>query len=254
MQISKGIEWLEEYSKMASISWFNDDELMIENVRNFKYIDIDNVIPQWDNRTYKISNLQKTDLVISYWNGNAIAHVFLTFGFKDNQWLSISIETRRKKYQKWSALNGFYPNYPLIYVVADEKDLIGVRCDIRKERVSLYPLKLSLMQQQKLLRSYLFRINELHKKPEWYNTLFNNCTTNILRHGKEVYPKLKFNWKVMLSGFADSYCYELGLLDNRYTFSDLKKMSVIHRNNDDLIDSNFSENIRNTLLAKMGVK
>ncbi len=253
MKINKSIEWLEEYSKMASIYWLNDDEFMIENVRNFQYIDIENVIPQWDNRTYKISNLQKIDLVISYWKGNAIAHVFLTFGFNNGQWLSVSIETRRKKNQKWSAFAGFYPTYPLVYVVADERDLIGVRCDIRKERVSLYPLKLSLMQQQTLLRSYLLRINELHTKPEWYNTLFNNCTTNILRHGKEVSPSLKFNWKVMLSGFSDAYCYELGLLDQQYTFSHLKKMSIIHRNKDDLIDSNFSENIRNRLLITKGI-
>jgi len=40
----------------------------------------------------------------------------------------------------------------------------------------------------RLLKSFLRRTNKLHDEPEWYHSITNACTTNIVRHVNEVYP------------------------------------------------------------------
>ncbi|MDO6582958.1 DUF4105 domain-containing protein [Photobacterium sp. 2_MG-2023] len=242
--LSQPQPWLPEYSRLAGIEWLDKDHVRINNIRNFRYRSEEDPLPDWYDQTFRISDVNGVNLVLSCWSSPAIAHVFLSFGFCSNDWLAVSIETRRRENQTWTAFGGFLRNYPVIYVVADERDLIGVRTDIRKERVWLYPLILTQDQCQKLLRDYLMRIEKVNAHPEWYNTLLNNCTTNILRHGQAVSPRVQYNWRILLSGYADQYCYRLGLLDTRLPFPELKQQSLLLRNTSDRITSDFSARIR----------
>ena len=50
----------------------------------------------------------------------------------------------------------------------------------------------------------------MKQKPEWYNTLTTNCTTNIVHHMRTIGGKVRYNWKILLSGYAPQYAYELG--------------------------------------------
>lgn len=236
--------WLAEYARLAGVVWLDNDRFQMRNVRNFRYRSVGEPLPAWDDRSFRLSELTATDLVLSYWGGNAIAHVFLSFGFSNGEWLAISIETRRRQDQPWSALGGFWRNYPVIYVAADERDLIGVRSDVRRERVWLYGLTLTAEQRRLLLRDYLLRIEQVNALPEWYHTLCNNCTTNILRHGRAVSPAVKYDWRLLLSGFADRYCYRMGLLDSRLPFAELRRRSRLMRPPEAVIDDDFSRTIR----------
>src|SRR3984957_297726 len=121
------------------------------------------------------------DLICSYWTGPSIAHVFLSFGFADGRHLAVSVETRRRNGQGFSAIAGFFRRYQLIFVVADERDLIGVRTDIRRERVYLYPLRITPEETRRLFGGYMDRATALAERPEFYNTVTNNCTSNIVR-------------------------------------------------------------------------
>ncbi|MDH1321418.1 DUF4105 domain-containing protein [Enterobacter bugandensis] len=242
----KMVPWLQEYSRVASIEWQGIDNVHISHIRNFSYRNETHPAPDWYDCQLKLSDVIATDLVLSYWAGNAIAHVFLSFGFKNGQWLAISIETRRRQNQPWSAFGGFLKNYPLVYVIADERDLIGVRANVRKERVYLYPLNITHQQSQDLFRSYLLRIEKVNQHPEWYNTLLNNCTSNIFHHGKSVSSAVKYDWRILLSGYADRYCYRKNLLDNSLPFEELKKRSRLTSSDASTIGPTYSLDIRRT--------
>jgi hypothetical protein len=239
----KSAPWVEEYARTASAMWCGD-QVRIRNVRNFVYRTRDEATPAYFDAIYEISRLQTVDLVVSRWTHESIAHVFVSFGFDDGRYLSISIETRRRQGQHYSTWRGFFKHYDLIYVVADERDLIGVRTDIRRERVSLYRAQVTAATVRALFKDYMRRVNDLNERPEFYHTLFNNCTSNILHHARTVAPHLRYSWKVLLSGHADDYTYRMGLLDNTSTFDELKRRSLIVRPEGALIDEDFSAAIR----------
>ncbi len=236
-------DWVGEYAKTAAVEW-NGSVATIRNIRNFTYLTRDDYIPIYYDADYDINDLTSVDLVVSRWASDAIAHVFLTFGFGNGQHLAVSVETRRLKGQQYSKFRGFIRNYALIYVAADERDLIGVRTDIRKERVYLYPLHVSADIARALLTDYLDRIENLNTHPEFYHTLCNNCTTNIVRHARSLHPKVGYNWKILLSGYADLYAYEMGLLGEDASFPEIKAKSLIVRPPDAMIGEGFSQEIR----------
>lgn len=238
-------DWVLEYSKLPQVAWGANGKIGLRNIRNFRYKSTnDQYEHDWYDAEIDINQLKTVDVVSSYWSGNAIAHLFLSFGFEDGRHLAISIETRRSHEQKYSIWRGFFKHYMLTYVLADERDLIGVRTDVRKERVYLYPLQISPEMAQSVFISYLKRIEKLSNHPEFYHTIFNNCTSNILNHAVSVSEEISYNWKVLVSGYADKYIYELGLLDNSIPFERLKEQCFIKRTENEFINEEFSCLIR----------
>lgn len=242
-------QWAPEYARTASVQW-REGVAHIRNVRDFVYRSRDDFTPRYFDASYDLDALQSVDLVVSRWGNESVAHVFVSFGFADGRYLAVSIETRRQPEQRYSALGGFWRNYGLIYVVADERDLIGVRTDIRRERVYLYRAQVSAETVRALFTDYMLRIEALNATPEYYHTLLNNCTTNILRHARAVAPHLRYHWRVLLSGHADDYSYRMGLLDRSVAFDALKRASLIERAPDSVIDEAFSTAIRSACICE----
>lgn len=238
-------DWILEYAKLPQVEWREGGKIFLRNIRNFRYIGTrDDYLPSWYDDEFSVYEVQSVDVISSYWSGDAIAHLFLSFGFKDGRHLAVSIETRRSLNQHYSTWRGFFKYYLLTYVLADERDLIGVRTDVRKERVYLYPVQISSQASQALFLSYLKRIESLSVQAEFYNTFNNNCTSNILVHAASVSSDIKYSWKVLVSGYADKYIYELGLLDNSMSFENLKAKSLIRRAPGAVIEENYSVSIR----------
>lgn len=238
-------DWVLEYARLPQVERGDQGKIVLRNIRNFRYQPTrDDYVPDWYDADIDISQLKTVDVVSSYWSGKAIAHLFLSFGFEDGRHLAVSIETRRSRDQRYSTWRGFLKHYMLTYVLADERDLIGVRTDVRKERVYLYPLQISSDTAQAIFLSYLQRIDQLRYHPEFYHTIFNNCTSNIMHHATAVSADIRYSWKVLVSGYADKYIYELGLLDNSLSFEQLKKQSLIKRPDNSVIDEDFSRLIR----------
>lgn len=243
-------KWAEEYAIPAD-AWREGDVVHVHNVRNFRYRTTSDYRPAWYDASYDLNRLDSVDLVTSYWAGENIAHVFLSFGFSDGQHLAISIETRRQARFAYSTIAGFFHHYELFYVTADERDLIGVRTDVRRERVYLYRLDLKPETRQHLFLSYMAAIHDITHHPLWYNTLTDNCTTGILaRAGAKL--RYRFDWRVILSGHTADMAYDMDLLGpydpKRYPGYDaLHAASRIQRAPGAVIGPDYSTAIRATL-------
>ncbi|PYD48177.1 Lnb N-terminal periplasmic domain-containing protein [Novacetimonas pomaceti] len=239
--------WAQEYAIPAD-AWQEGNDIHVRHVRNFRYHTPTSYIPAWYDATYRLDGLQSVDLVTSYWAGDAIAHVFLSFGFSDGRHLAISIETRRQARFAYSTIAGFFHHYELFYVTADERDLIGVRTDIRHERVYLYRLNLSPEVREHLFLSYVNAIHDLVGHPQWYNTLTDNCTTGILaRAGARL--RYRLDWRVILSGHTAAMAYDMDLLGpydraRLPDFSALHAASRIIRPPDATLGPDYSRDIR----------
>jgi hypothetical protein len=206
------------------------DLVTVHNIRNFDYRTETDFTPAYYDRTFDLRRLDRVDLVASYWMGPAIAHLFLTFGFGDDH-LAISIEARKDRTRPYATLPGFFRQYELVYVVADERDAIRVRTNYRNdppEDVYLFHLIGPIENGRRLFLDYMRDINELREHPRFYNTLTTNCTTMILTHAAVNPGHLTYSWKVLASGYAPEYAYEQGRLDQSLPFEELKARSHIN--------------------------
>lgn len=238
-------DWAVEYAIPTTVS-VDGDTVKFTNIRDFSYRSETDPIPHYYDASFRLSELSSVDLVSSYWAGEAISHLFLTFGFQDGRHIAVSIETRRQKRFPYSTIAGFFHHYELFYVVADERDLIGVRTDIRRERVYLYHLTISPQRREALFMSYVRKIQRLTVHPQWYNTLTDNCTTGILARAKDPAPA-RLNWHLVLSGYVPEYAYGQGLLDTAVSFATLQKDSLIVRPEGAKITDDYSQAIRDSL-------
>jgi hypothetical protein len=151
------------------------------------------------------------------------AHTLVSFGFADGSYVAISVELRREPGETFSPVKGLLKQYELMYVVADERDVIRLRTSHRHDDVFLYPVRATDEQRRQLFVSMLRRANRLREHPEFYNTLTNTCTTNIVRHVNAIAPKkIPFGYKVLLPGYSDRLAYDLGLLDTDLPFAEAK--------------------------------
>jgi hypothetical protein len=210
----------------------SDDEVTVYNIRNFDYrSDTDYTVAYYD-KTFDLRELRTVDIVASYWMGPAIAHVFVSFGFAGDDYLAVSIEVRKPRGETYSTLKGFFRQYELIYVVADERDVIRLRTNYRRsppERVFVYRTKASSEAGRRLFMEYMNRLNMLRTHPEFYNTLTTNCTTDIWMNDHVNPGRVALNWKVLASGYVPEYLYEEGRLqDMGLSFAELQRRDHVN--------------------------
>jgi hypothetical protein len=242
-------DWQPEVANAPHVT-INGDLVTIHNVRNFDYRTETDFIPRWETRSYNLSKLDSADIIAVYWAGKAIAHVMVSFGFGGNDYLAVSIETRKEKGESYSTLAGFFRQYELYYVVADERDVIGVRTTYRQpqEDVYIYRTRAPLKNIRRIFLDYVKSINELRERPSYYNTLTTNCTTTILMHTRMNPESPPMSWKVLLSGYVPDYLYDLGRIDTSQPFAELEKLSQVNaRAHAAGKDAAFSQRIREGL-------
>jgi hypothetical protein len=204
------------------------DRLTIQNVRNFVYRSEADFTPQWETRSYDLSQIVALDLYLVYWGSPHIAHTIMSWGFADGRYLAVSIETRKEVGESYSAVRGFFRQFELYYVVADERDVVGLRTNHLNEDVYLYRLKFLPGRPRQLLESYMQTINALAEQPAWYNALTTNCTTAIQTHAAHIAPANPWSWKLILNGHLDSLAHERGGVDTSLDFASLKALSHIN--------------------------
>jgi hypothetical protein len=242
-------DWQPEVS-VTPYATVNGDLVTIHGVRNFDYRSEGDFTSRWEDRSYDLRKLDSADIIAVYWAGKAIAHVMVSFGFARKDYLAVSIETRKEKGASYSTLAGFFRNYELYYVVADERDVIRVRTTYRQpqEDVYIYRLSASLENLRRVFLDYLKSINELRDRPAFYNTLTTNCTTSILLHTRVNQESPPLSWKILLSGHVPDYLYKLGRLDTTMPFAQLEKLSRVNeRAHAADKDPAFSQRIREGL-------
>jgi len=226
------------------------DLITIHGVRNFDYRTETDFTPRWENRTYDLSKLDSADIIAVYWAGKAIAHIMISFGFEGKDYVAVSIETRKEKGESYSTLAGFFRQYELYYVVADERDVIRVRTTYRQpqEDVYIYRTNAPIKNVRRVFLDYVETMNELRDRAQFYNTLTTNCTTSIWMHTRMNPQSPPLSWKILLSGYVPDYLYDLGRLDTTRPFAELEKLSRVNeRAHAADKDPAFSQRIRERL-------
>ena len=245
-------DWQPEVARLAYAD-IHGREVTIHNVRNFDYRTVHDFVPRWETRTYNLDDLVSADLIAAYWMGPQIAHIILSVGFRTGDHLAISIEARKERGEGYSTLKGFFRQYELYYVVADERDVIRLRTNFRKppEDVYLYRLQVPTERIVRTFLDYLRDLNALRKTPEFYNTLTTNCTTVVWLHTRVNPEHLPFSWKILLSGYVPEYLYETGRLDTSVPFPELQRQAYINLRAETADDSPvFSRLIREPMHTK----
>ena len=206
------------------------NRITIHNIRNCGYrTETDYDVRHYD-KTFDLDKLRTVDLYLVYWGSPNIAHTMVSFGFEGGDHVCISIETRKEKGEVYSAIKGFFRQYELTYIIADERDLVRVRTNYRQgEEVYLYRLDASPEAARALLLSYLERANRLRDHPEWYNALTSNCTTNIRVQADEARGhRSPLDWRIILNGHSDEMLYERGRIATNLPFGELRQRCHIN--------------------------
>jgi uncharacterized protein DUF4105 len=239
-------DWIPELKELATAD-FEGDKVTVHNVRSAEFYSYRDCLVENYDKTYDLSKLRTVDFImIPFADNRAIAHTMLSFGFEEGEHVGVSAEVRLEKGESYSAAVGLFGQFELIYVVADERDLIRVRAEYRNVDVLLYRTTATPEQARALFVDVMKRVNQLHDHPEFYDTLSNNCTTNIVRHINALAPgSVPYDYRVLLPGYADSLAYDLGLIDKSVPLSEARRRARIN----DLVlrykdDPHFSQRIR----------
>jgi hypothetical protein len=239
--------WRPEVAVMPRAT-IDGDRVRITGVRDFEYRSLNDFTARYEDREIQLSHLAGVDFFVSYWSEGLVAHTFVSFIFDNAPPLSISIETRPQVGQGFDPIGSLFKQFELIYVVGDERDLVRVRTNYRKETVFLYRLNSSPDDVRRLLMVYLKRINELADRPEFYHLLSNSCTINIIRYANAAGRAGRFDIRHVLNGLIDNYLYYSGRVDTTLPFNELRRRSRINEAAQAADDApDFSERIRASL-------
>jgi hypothetical protein len=215
-------DWSPDQKVLARAS-IDGDRARIQNVRNFIYRTDHDFEARYETRSYDLAKLDSLWFVVErFGDAPAIAHTFLSFGFGD-EYVAISVEIRKERAEVYSPVKGLLRQYELMYVVADERDVLALRTNFRRDPVYLYPVRTTPEKMRRVFVEMLERANQLAAQPEFYNSLTNNCTTNIVGHVNTIAPRsIRFSYKVVLPAYSDQLAYDLGLIPTELPFETVR--------------------------------
>ena len=222
-------DWQPDVARLATAE-VDGDLVTFHNVRDFEYRSESDFTPRWTTRQVRLSSLTGVDIAINYWGSPWMAHPIVIFNFADAPPLAFSFETRKRAGQGYSAIGGLYRQFTLTCVVAEERDVLGVRAVHRKgEDVYLHRTTLSREGARTRLLGYIESINSLARKPRWYHAITTNCTTAI-RSQSAGHQRIPWDWRILVNGKGDEMMYELGMIrSGGLPFHELKARAHINR-------------------------
>jgi hypothetical protein len=218
-------QWSPDQAVLPSAR-FEGSRVHVQGIRNFHYRGTYDYDQGWYDKTFDLDRLESLWFVVEpFGESEGAAHTLMSFGFAGPEYLAISVEIRKERGEEFSPWKGLLRRYELMYVIGDERDLIQLRSNIRRDPVYLYPIRAPRERIREMFVSMLTRANHLRAEPEFYNTLTNTCTTNIVRHVNEIAPGRVpwFSLKVLLPGYSDRLAYDLGLLDTDLPFGQVRE-------------------------------
>lgn len=208
--------WADDVARLPS-GQVHDHLVTLHNVRDFDWRSDSDYDVRWDTREYDLDHLVRADAILSYWGSRAIAHAMISFGFDDGRHVVFSVEIRKKRGEAFSEIGGFFKQFEMVLVAADERDIVRVRTNVRGEDVYLYPMTLERSTMRALFLSYVDAANQLHERPAFYNTITSNCTTLVYRMARQMAPGLPLDLRLLLTGYLPGYLYDTDVLDRRWS-------------------------------------
>ena len=224
---SNNRDWADEVAHIVA-GVVNGPEVTLANVRNFDWRSPTDYTVRWENRTYDLDKLASADLLLSYWSGPAIAHTLVSFGFDDGQFVTFSVEIRKERTESFSEIGGFFKQFEMSVIAADERDIVRVRTHIRKEDVYLYRLNIPKPAMRSLFLSYVDTANSLAETPQYYNTVTANCTTIVFAMINQIVSgALPLDYRLILSGYLPSYIIGVNGFTPGFTLEQLRSGGAI---------------------------
>ncbi|MBN2578704.1 MAG: DUF4105 domain-containing protein [Pirellulales bacterium] len=222
-------DWIDNMAVMPSAE-FQGDRVTMHDIRNCRYRTKDDYDLSYYDKTFDLNRLTSVDFIVVPFNeAPKLAHTMLSFGFEDQDYVIASVEIRREKGESFNPLKGFFRQYELMYVLADERDLIPKYANHYNCEVYVYRSTATPEQVRRLFVNVLQRANRLRYHPEFYNTLTNNCTTNIRQHINRLKPeKVPYDYRVLLPGYSDTLAFDLGLIEPHGTFAQTKQQARVN--------------------------
>ncbi len=236
--------WADDVAELLSGSVHGSVATLV-NVRNFDWRSDNDYDVRWETRRYNLDRLISADAILSYWDSRAIAHAMISFGFDDGRHVVFSVEIRKKKGEAFSEIGGFFKQFEMILVAADERDIVRVRTNVRGEDDYLYPLDLQRATMRTLFLSYVDAANQLRQRSAFYNTITSNCTTLVYRMARQMDPGLPMDIRLLLTGYLPGYLYDNGVLDRRWSLEAWTRHArITERARATKPDADFSRTIR----------
>ncbi|KJS65013.1 MAG: membrane protein [Pseudomonas sp. BICA1-14] len=202
-------------------------QVTLHNVRNFDWRSDEDYDPRWETRRYDLDQLTSVDLATSYWGMPAIAHVLVSFGFDDGQFVVFTVEIRKERGESYSEIGGFFKQFELSIVAADERDALRVRTNVRNEDVYLYRVNMSEEAMRALFLSYIQQTNQLQQEPRFYNTITANCTTIVFDMMRQIIRGLPLDYRLLLTGYLPGYVQDVGGLEQNLKLEELRQQGRI---------------------------
>ncbi|HID82428.1 MAG TPA: DUF4105 domain-containing protein [Chromatiales bacterium] len=220
--------WTADQKVLADIS-FNEETVTIRNIRNIAYRSIDDYDVSFYDKTIKLDEIESAWYLVEPFGRFGAAHTLASFGFKDGSYIAVSAEIRKEAGEKFSPLKGILRNYELVYVVADESDVIKLRTNYRKDEVRLYPIKADKEKIQSVFIDMLKRAQKLAMEPEFYNTITNNCTTNLVQHVRKFSDKdiPWYDLRYLMPEHSDEVAYSAGILNTDLSMNEARQVFSI---------------------------
>ncbi|MGD9645627.1 MAG: DUF4105 domain-containing protein [Pirellulales bacterium] len=246
-------DWSPEQAR-SPVAKIDGDRAIVSNVRNFTWHTASDFTPGYDERTYDLSKLDSMYYVVVPMPAfDGVAHVFVCFGFSDGQHVAISVEGRRRRGQTYQMIPSLFRQYQLVYVVGDERDVVGLRGAIWKKPVYFYPARTTNERKRAIFVDMLQRAGELEAEPEFYNLIFNNCMNNITAHLRRLGGRpLPHDLSVLLTGLSDRVAYNLGYLDTELPFERARQAFRVDEWMEQTpLDEGFSRRLREQLARQV---